>query len=241
MSRHSHWAKIKHDKGATDKKKGALFSKLIKTVQFAAREGDDPGSNFKLRLAIDQAKAAGMTKDTMDRAVARGSGKDKDASELFEETYEGFAPGGAAIMIDVVTDNKNRAYQSLKQLFNKLGGNLGGSGSVAWQFQKKGVARLSSEVIKNFNSEELELKLIDAGADDIISEEGGLIVYTKAEGLKSFEEKIRAQGLLPEYAGLEWVPKERVSISDEVKDQLEAFQEALDEIEDVSDYFTNAA
>lgn len=240
MSRHSHWAKIKHDKGAADKKKGALFSRMIKTVQLAAREGDDPESNFKLRLAIDQAKAAGMTKDTMDRAIARGSGKDKDASELFEETYEGFAPGGAAIMVDVVTDSKNRTYQDLKQLFNKQGGNLGGSGSVAWQFQKRGVIHLASEVVKDINPEELELKLIDAGAEDIISEEEGLIIYTKPEELKSFEEKIQVQGLSSEYAGLEWVPKERVPVSAEAKEQLEVFQDALDEMEDISNYYTNS-
>lgn len=240
MSRHSHWAKIKHDKGAADKKKGALFSKIIKNVQLAAREGNDPASNFRLRLALDQAKAAGVTKDTIDRAITRGSGKDKEGSELFEETYEGFAPGGVAVIIDVVTDNKNRAYQDLKQLFNKHGGNLGGSGSVAWQFQKRGVIHLASEAVKNINPEELELKLIDAGAEDIISEEEGLTIYTKPEELKFFEEKIRAQGLSSEYAGLEWVPKERVPVSAEANEQLEVFQDAIDEMEDVSNYYTNA-
>lgn len=248
MSRHSKWSKIKHTKGTADQKKGALFSKLARVIAIAAREGADPASNFKLRMAIEQAKSSEMPKDNIERAIAKGSGADKDAAQLIEETYEGFGPGGVAFMVEVVTDNKNRAYQELRKTFSNHGGNLGNPGSVAWQFAHRGVLHLSppSGGTPPLGGEQLELQLIDAGADDIVREDDGITVYTKPAELKAVEEKIRATGLAPDYAGLEWVPKEKMTQSvipseaEGSRGQLEALQEALDEMEDMSEYYTNA-
>ncbi|KKU73549.1 MAG: transcriptional regulator [Parcubacteria group bacterium GW2011_GWA2_47_26] len=252
MSRHSHWAKVKHGKGTADQKRGALFSKLSRMITVAARSGGDPSMNFRLRLAIDHAKAAAMTKDTIERAIAKGTGADKEGLQITEEIYEGFGPSGIALLIEVVTDNKNRAFQELKHAFSKHGGSLGSSGSVAWMFEHKGVIRLppphpaSGIPIPGGEGrvradQDLEFKLIDAGAEDIASEDEGVTVYTKPEELKAVEEKIRAAGLIPEYTGLAWVAKDAVKPPEEARGQLEALQDALDEMEDVSEYYTNAA
>lgn len=240
MSRHSKWSKIKNQKGGADQKRAAVFTKLSRMLTIAARGGGDPASNFKLRMTIDQAKSAEMPKDTIDRAIAKGTGADKEGAQLIEETYEGFGPGGVAFMAEVVTDNKNRAYQELRKTFAEHGGNLGSPGAVAWQFQKKGVIRLSADSRQPTADSELELKLIDAGAEDIIREDDGVTVYTKPEELKAVEEKVRAAGLVPEYAGLEWVPKEKITPPQNAMGQLEALETALDELEDVSEYYTNA-
>lgn len=243
MSRHSKWAKIKHGKGVADQKRGALFSKLTRTIAVAAREGGDPASNFKLRMAIEQAKAAEMPKDNIERAIAKGTGADKSGVVMIEETYEGFGPGGVAFIIEVITDNKNRAFQDLKHTFSENGGNLAGSGSVAWQFERRGVIHLSppSGGTPPLGGEQLELQLIDAGAEDIAQEDDGVTVYIKPEELKAVEEKVRAAGLAPDYAGLEWVPKEKITPPESARGQLEALEEALDGMEDVSEYYTNAS
>lgn len=241
MSRHSKWAKIKHGKGAADQKRGAIFSKLTRTISVAAREGGDPEMNFKLRMAIDQAKVAQMPKDNIDRAIAKGSGADKEGAQLLEETYEGFGPGGVAFMVEVITDNKNRAYQELRKTFSDHGGNLASPGAVAWQFTRHGVLHLQTKPLSHLTTEQLELILIDAGAEDILQEDDGITVYTKPEELKAVEEKVRAAGLAPEYAGLEWVPREKSAPPENVRGQLDALEEALDELEDVSEYYTNAS
>lgn len=244
MSRHSHWAKIKHDKAISDKKKGAQFSRLLRAVQIAARDGSNPETNFKLRLAIDQAKDAGITKETIERAIARGSGASKEGAELFEEIYEGFAPGGAAVMVEVLTDNKNRSYQEIKHLFSQYGGNLSGPNSVAWQFERKGIIRLPSfeNLTKtlNLNREDLEFKLIEAGAQDILEEDEGVSVLVKPEELKEVSEKIKNLQINPDYVGLGWVPKNKVEIPDSQEKNFQALFEALDERDDVKDYYTNA-
>lgn len=244
MSKHSHWAKIKHDKGGADAKRGKVFSKIVRAVQLAARDGADPASNFRLRLVMDQAKTAGVTKDTIERAVLRGSGQDGDGVVMSEEVYEGFAPGGAAIIIQAVTDNKNRTFQDLKHLFNKFGGNLGGSGSVAWQFTKRGILRLPAfdalVSAAKTTREDIELRLIEAGAEEIVEEDSGLTLYTKPEELKAVEERIRAIGASPEYVAIGWVAKETMEIPEEKRVEFEALGNALDELEDVNEYYTNS-
>lgn len=244
MSKHSHWAKIKHDKGGADAKRGKVFSKIVRAVQLAARDGADPASNFRLRLVMDQAKTAGVTKDTIERAVLRGSGQDGEGVVMSEEVYEGFAPGGAAIIIQAVTDNKNRTFQDLKHLFNKFGGNLGGSGSVAWQFTKRGILRLPAfdalVSAAKTTREDIELRLIEAGAEEIVEEDSGLTLYTKPEELKAVEERIRAIGASPEYVAIGWVAKETMEIPEEKRVEFEALGNALDELEDVNEYYTNS-
>jgi len=239
MSRHSKWSKIKGAKGTADQKRAAVFTKLSRMITIAARGGGDPGTNFKLRLVIDTAKGAAMPKDTIDRAIAKGTGADKEGVQLIEDTYEGFGPGGSAFIVEVVTDKKNRAYQDLKHAFIEHGGNLGGSGSVAWMFERRGVVRLAVERLKLKDESEFELKLIDAGAEDILVEDEGITVYTKPDELKAVEEKVRAMGFTPESTGLEWIPKEKITPPEDARARLEALQDALDEMEDVSEYYTN--
>ncbi|MDO8504964.1 MAG: YebC/PmpR family DNA-binding transcriptional regulator [bacterium] len=243
MSRHSKWSKVKNQKGGADQKRAASFTKFSRMITIAARGGGDPASNFKLRLVIDTAKSASMPKDTIERAIAKGTGADKEGAQLIEETYEGFGPGGTTFIVEIVTDNKNRAYQELRKTFMAHGGNLGSPGSVAWMFEHRGVIRVATphpNPLPQGEREKIELQLIDAGADDIFTEEEGITVYTKSEELKTVEEKIRAMGFTPESTGLEWVAKEKVTPPEDAREQIEALQDALDEMEDASEYYTNA-
>lgn len=239
MSRHSKWAKIKHQKGAADVKKGSMFTKCSRTITMAARDGGDPAMNFKLRLAIDQAKEVGMPKDTVDRAIARGAGVGKDGIMMSEEMFEGFLPGGVAVVIEVVTDNHNRSLQELKHEFSEHGGNLGGAGSVAWMFGHKGVLRVSNEKFPKANRDEIELQLIDAGVEDLQEEDEGFTITTASQALKVVEEKLRALHAMPEYVALEWVPKERVPIAPDRQESVDHFINLLEEREDVSNVYTN--
>lgn len=242
MSGHSKFSKIKHQKGSADQKRGALFSKISRNITAAARGGSDPNANFKLRLIIDKARSAGMTKETIDRAIAKGSGTDKEATILIEETYEGFGPGKTAYIVEVIANNKNRIYQELRRAFSDHGGVLGNSGSVNWMFEHKGVIHLDSSLrdgAPSLSDEQLELQLIDAGADDLEQNEDEIIVYTKLTDLKQVEENIRAQGIKIEYAGLEWVAKETINPDEELQAKLETFENTLDELEDVSEYYSN--
>lgn len=235
MSRHSKWSKIKHQKGAADVKKGATFTKHSKAITIAAQDGADPSMNFKLRLALEAAKAAGMTKETIDRAVARGSGEGKEGVHMIEELFEGFLPGGIAVIVEAVTDNHNRTLQEVKHIFTKAGGALAGANAVAWMFAKKGVIRVPDAQ----SSEDLELSLIEGGAQDILSEEGGLTMYTNPEDLKSVEETVRRLALIPDYVGFEWIAKEHVDLSGEHVEAVEKALDMLEEHDDVSNVYTN--
>lgn len=233
MSKHSKWAKIKNQKTAADQKKGAVFTKHVRAVTVAARQGADPATNFQLRVAIDLAKTAGVPKDTIERALSRVA--DKSAAAMEEALYEGFGPGGVALLIEAVTDNKNRTSSEIRHLLEKFNGSLGSNGSVAWQFQRLGVIRLVMS-----KNDELELKLIDLGAEDIREEEGGLTVYTKVENFKKLLDGLSALGLSPEYSGLEWVAKETLDVSDaETRAKLDALYQALEENDDAQEYYTN--
>lgn len=235
MSKHSKWAKIKNQKAAADQKKGAVFTKHVRAITVVARHGVDPATNFQLRMAIDSAKMAGVPKDTIERALTRAA--DKSTAAMEEALYEGFGPGGAALMIEAVTDNKNRTSSEVRHLLEKFGGSLGGSGSVAWQFNRWGVARINA--LKN---EDLELKLIDLGAEDIKEEEGGLTVYTKFENFKKLLDGLRKMNLTPEYSGVEWVAKEQMNAADpSSRQRLDELCAALEENDDVQEYFTNEA
>lgn len=234
MSKHSKWAKIKNDKGAADVKKGAVFTKHSRAISVAARSGNDPEKNFKLRMTMDAAKTAGVPKDTIERAVARGSGADGE-EELSEMLYEAIGPGKVGIMIEAVTNNKNRTVNDLRKLLENHGGVLANSGAVAWQFQRLGVVRIN--VAKN---DELELKLIDFGAEDIKEEEGGLTIYTKQENFQKLLDGLRGLNLALEYSGLEWVAKEPMAINDvSARTQLDELYAALDADDDTQNYFTS--
>jgi YebC/PmpR family DNA-binding regulatory protein len=174
-----------------------------------------------------------MPKDTIERAIARGAGA-SDEGELSEITYEAFGPGGVGLMVEAVTDNTNRTAANVKHIVGKHGGNLGGPGSVAWQFERKGVVRISFEA-----DDTLELELIEAGAEDMKKEEGGTTIQVPVEELKNILEALTAKSMTPEYSGLEWVPKQTVEIDDATRGKIEALAEALEEDEDVGSVFTN--
>lgn len=242
MSRHSHWAKIKRSKGAEDAKRGAAFTKLSRAITIAAREkGADPVMNFKLRLTIDAARAANMPKDTIERAIARATGG-SEGSELAEVTYEAIGPGGVVLMIDAVTDNKNRTSGNLKALLSKHGGSLAGVGAVKWQFEEKGVVRLplDGKGMVGVLRDDFELELIDHGASDVREEDGGLTIHTAPGDYERMNEFLASKNISAEYSAIEWVPKNTIAVDDPaVRVSLDALYEALDADDDVANYATN--
>lgn len=242
MSRHSHWAKIKRGKGNADADRGVLFSKHARLITVASREGGgDPAFNFKLRLAVDRAKGDGMAKDAIERAISRGAGGG-EALAMETVVYEGFAPGGAAVLVECVTDNRNRALNAVKGVFRDHGVTLGSEGSVRWQFQQRGVVRaaLTEELKNERTKEQLELQLIEAGAEDIREEDGEMTVLTDIGDLQSAKEAAERLGLTVSDAGLEWVAKQAVDVAEADRPKLEGFLAALDELDDVQEVYTNA-
>ncbi|HUT22461.1 MAG TPA: YebC/PmpR family DNA-binding transcriptional regulator [Candidatus Bipolaricaulota bacterium] len=239
MSGHSKWATTHRQKEASDKKKASVFTKLARNIILAAREGKDPEANFKLRLAIDQARASNMPKDNIERAIARGAGE--LGGDVIEEVlYEAFGPAGVGLLIEGTTDNRNRTVSDVKAVFNKMGGALGGANSVKWMFEQKGVIRVPADALAGKSEDQVALEIIDFGADDVKSEEGGLTVLTTRENLKNLENEIRQAGLSPDYAGLEWISKEKVEISADDKAKLEEIIEALEDSDDISCVYSNA-
>lgn len=240
MSGHSKWAQIKRQKAVTDKKRGNLFTKLGNAITIASRHGGgDPNTNFQLRVAIDKARAANMPNENIERAIQRGSGELGGAT-LEEITYEGFGPGGITLIIEVTTDNKNRTTANLRRLLTKYQGRLGGSGSVRWMFETKGVIRISREQLTH-NKENVELKLIDAGSEDIIEEEEGLTVYTKPESLPAVRELLEKEGVTLASAEIELVPQTKIAITDvAAREKIAKLLEELEADDDITNYFTNA-
>lgn len=235
MSGHSRWAQIHRQKGSTDTKRGALFTRLGNVVTVAAKAGGgNPETNFRLRLAIDQAKAANVPKDNIERAIKRGTGEG-GGGPIDTVTYEGFGPGGVALMVECLTDNRNRTSASMKHLLTKHGGNLGGPNSVSWLFEPKGVLHVSNL------TEALELELIDAGALDISRDEDGVTIYTAPAELQKTKIVLEKNGIEVEHAELEQVAKEKKPLTPAEQDQLEKLFAELDENEDVNNYYTNAA
>ncbi len=236
MSGHSHWASIKHKKQLTDNKKGKIFSKIAKMIAIAARKGGNPGMNPSLRLIIEKAKSVNMPNDNIERAIKKGTGEDKEG-QLEEVLYEAYGPGGAALIIEVITDNKNRTISEVRHLLSQYNGRLGETGSVKWMFEQKGVIEINPE---GKNKEELELAAIDAGADDIKSREEFLEIQTKPENLEKVKESIEKTGIKIENISLDWVPKNEIELKDETpKKQLENLFESLDENEDVKEIYCN--
>lgn len=243
MSGHSKWATTKRAKSITDAKKAKVFTKISKNLAVAARDGADPDMNPKLRLAIDQAKAVRMPKENIERAVAKGAGTGANAQQLESITYEGFGPGGVGIIIETVTDNKHRTAASIKHLFTKHGGNIGGSGSVAWQFDHLGVIYWSAETDESDQkkyrlTDDQEMALIEAGVVDIKNINNQTIIYTQVEDLEKIRRLVISLGLTEVHAALEWVPKDL--IAPENIEVVTGLLEDLDDDDDVSGVYTNA-
>lgn len=232
MSGHSKWSKIKRKKGAADSKRSSLFTKLANAISIAAREGGDPLSNFKLRMAIDRARSFSLPKDNIERSIKRGTGE-LAGSQIEEITFEGFGPEGIALVIEVITDNRNRAVAAIKHLLSKYGGSLGSPNSVMWMFEHKGVITLDKQTL----TEDEQLQLIDAGVEDIDIEDG-ITFYTKINDFEKIKERVEALKLPILESGLEFVPKDKVKPKNELS-LIKLFEE-LDDCDDVNNFYTNA-
>jgi YebC/PmpR family DNA-binding regulatory protein len=233
MSGHSKWETIKRQKGANDAKRGALFTKLGNTIAVAARGGDDPETNFALRLAIDKAKASNMPTNNIQRAIDRGSGK-LGGDQIQEVLYEGYGPGGAAVIVECATDNIHRTYPFVKLAFSKHGGSIGEKGSVAYQFEQKGVIRIKG------SGEDLLLEVLDAGAQDAVEEDNEIIIYTDAKELAKVRDELKDKGMEVTEAGLSFVPNSTVEITDQTTaGKLMRLMDALEDLDDVVDTYTN--
>ena len=240
MSGHSKWSTIKHQKGAADAKRGVLFTKLSRDIALAVREGGgvDPDMNFKLRLALDRAKSNNMPQDSINRAVKRGSGEGSDGETLEQVTYEGYGPGGGAILLQAVTTNRNRTASDVRSAFNRGGGNLGESGCVAWNFDLRGVVTVDIE--EEERAEELGLLAIDAGAEDIEVDEGVLEIYSPIESLQEVQNSIESEGVAIRSAEISMVPKTTIALGDREAEQTLRLLDALEDLDDIQKAYTNA-
>jgi YebC/PmpR family DNA-binding regulatory protein len=237
MAGHSKWANIKHRKDAQDKKRGKIFTKLIREITSAARAGDaDPGMNPRLRLAIDKAKAASVPKDTIDRAWKRGTG-DGDGDDFQEVRYEGYAPGGVAVLVECLTDNRNRTVGEVRHAFTKCGGNLGADGSVSYLFQHCGVLSYGPGT-----GEELLMNAaLEAGAEDIVTnEDGSLDVITAPGDFDSVRDALLAAGLAPTDAEVTMRAATGVVVDGDEAAQVLKLLEMLEDLDDVQDVYSNA-
>lgn len=238
MARHSHWAQIKLKKGAEDKKRGKIFTKHARLIEVAARSGGggDPNTNASLRLAIENARLDNLPKENIERAIKKGTGELKEGEQMQEVSYEGFGPGGAAFIIDALTDNKNRTNQTVRNILQKFGGHLGSAGSTSFLFETKGMIRVKSRGER----EKDELEMIDAGAEEIEIEETEFIVYTAASELGKAKKNLEWKGFTVASAELTKVPKNLVEISDAgIAHKILALIEALEEEDDILNIAAN--
>ena len=237
MGGHSHWSQVKRQKGAADARRGQVFTKLGREITVAARQGGgDPDANFRLRLAVQRARDNNMPNDTIDRAIKRGAGG-PEAAELIEAIYEGYGPGGVAVLIEVVTDNRNRSVSEIRATMGRSGGNLSEAGSVAWLFDSKGVIAINAG---DGDSEDLALTAIDAGAEDVEIQDARLEIYTRAEDLEKVRLALQEHGVEIDSAELTKVPKTTINLGD--KEALQALKllDKLEELDDVQRVHSNA-
>jgi YebC/PmpR family DNA-binding regulatory protein len=235
MSGHNKWSTIKRKKGAQDAKRSKIFSKIIKEIQIAVREGgDDPEGNPRLRLAIANAKGASMPKDNIERAINKGS--DKDSASFQEVTYEGYLPNGIAVYIECTTDNTQRTVANIRSVFNKYNGNLGTNGSLSFMFDRKGIFTVPKN---DLDEEEFELSIIDAGAEDIEADEEFFTVTTSMEDFGRMQKQLEEMGIEAENAQLQRIPKDTVKLDPEDARKILKIIEAFEEDDDVQNVFHN--
>ncbi len=234
MSGHSKWSTIKHKKGIKDARRGAAFTKFANLISVAARSGADPETNFRLRLAIDGAKKAGVPTNNIERAVARGAGT-AGGAVLEEVMYEGYGPGGIAVMVETATDNRNRTAAEVRSSFSKHGGGLGTAGSVAYQFDHKGIIGIAAADL-----EAATLDAIEAGADDIEVGEGMLTVLTSPTQLDAVRKKLQEAGYTVDSAELSYIPKQTIAVDETGAQKVMKLMDALDDLDDVTATHTNA-
>jgi len=235
LSGHSKWSTIKRKKGATDAKRGQIFTKFAKEIALAAREGADPDMNFKLRLVIDKAKAANMPKDNIERAVRRGAGLEK-GDALEEITYEGYGPHGVALLIQVVTDNRNRAVADVRRWFNKLGGSLGEAGCVAWQFEPKSYFTLAPD---DLDPDEIFDIAVEAGADDVTFGDDLVEIFAEPQDFQIVRAALEQHGLELESAEISMMPKTTITLDERQTFQNMNLITTLEDLDDVQHVYSN--
>jgi len=236
MSGHSKWHSIKHQKAVTDARRGQLFTKLTREIIVAVRNGGpNPDVNFSLRLAVQRARDASMPSDNIERAIKRASGATEGAS-LVEMVLEGYGPGGSAILVEALSDNRNRTIQAVRNIFSRAGGNLGEAGCVAWQFQPKGIVTVQTG---EGDTEELALLAIDAGAEDVTVETGMVQVYTKPGELEQVREALEQKNIPVDSAEVSMVPKAVLELDEKAALQTLRLLEKLDELDDIRHVSSN--
>jgi YebC/PmpR family DNA-binding regulatory protein len=237
MSGHSKWATTKRKKAAIDAKRGKMFTKIIKEITIAAREGGgDPNGNPRLRLAVDNAKAANMPADNIERAIKKATGE-LEGVTYHELTYEGYAPAGIAVMVEVATDNKNRTVAEVRHLFSKGGGSMAETGSVAWMFDRKGVITIP---LQGKTEDEIMEIILDSGADDLQTEEEFFLIQTPVDAFESARKSIANNNLTIENASLQWVAKNLVEVKGEDAEKVLKLLENLEDNDDVQNVYSNA-
>jgi YebC/PmpR family DNA-binding regulatory protein len=235
MSGHSKWSTIKHKKAATDAKRGKIFTRLNKEIMISAREGGgDPGTNVRLRLAIDKARTANMPKDNIERAIKRGTGE-LEGGQLEEVVYEGYAPHGVGVLIEVVTDNRNRSVAEVRHVFNRLGGNMAEAGAVSWQFTRKGYISVADE----FDQDEVFLIAADAGADDVVFVDSVAEVYTDLESLQSVRTALIDAGYKVGEVSVIYDPTNQIGLETQQTLQVMRLVEDLEDLDDVQNVYTS--
>lgn len=238
MSGHSKWSTIKHAKGINDARRGKLFTKLTKEIIVAVKQGGpDPESNFKLRMAMQRAKDQNLPGDTIDRAVKRASGEGSDGAQMVETTYEGYGPGGIAILVEVLTDNKNRTVSDVRSTLSKSGGNLANAGAVAWQFDQKGVVIAESDAD---TAEDLALAAIDAGAIDFDTDDGVVSFYSTPSDLEGIREALNGVGASIRSSELSMVPQNTVPLDEKEAARTLKLLDQLEDLDDVQRVYSNA-
>ncbi len=237
MSGHSKWSTIKRKKESADNKRGALFTKIAKEIQLAAKAGGgDPETNFKLRLVIQRARSSNMPNDNIARAIAKATGGGV-SDQLIEVSYEGFGPGGAAILINAVTGNRNRTVAAIRHEFTRAGGSLGENGSVAWQFESRGALSVSLE---GHDEDDVALAAIEAGAEDVETSEGSLEIQTAPGDLESVRQALTEAGYTIDHADLSMMPTVTVALEKGAAAQTLRLLDGLEELEDVQNVYSNA-
>lgn len=241
MSGHSHFSTIKHKKETSDKKRGKIFSKMARLISVAAKEkGANPEMNPKLRLAIERARDVNMPKENIERAIKKGSGETEEGS-FKEIIYEAYGPGGIALIIECITDNRNRTLNELRQVLSRYDGKLAENGAVKWLFEKKGciVIDPKSQIKELENKEGLELLAIESGAEDIYWHDDILDVYVKIEDLENTKKSLKEKDIKTESASIDWVPKTTLEINEKNKNTCQNLFEALDENDDTQEIYSN--
>ncbi|MFN8411763.1 MAG: YebC/PmpR family DNA-binding transcriptional regulator [Anaerolineales bacterium] len=236
MSGHSKWSTIKRKKGVADAKRGAIFTRLAREISIAARDGGDPETNFRLRLAVDKARGENMPKDNIERAIKKGTGEDKDANVFEELTLEGYGPSGSAIMVTCVTDNRNRTVPDMRHAFSKTGGNMAEPGAVGWQFDRKSYFAFPASQLSFDKAFELG---IEAGADDVVDGGETVEIYGPVESFKTIADALHKVKVQPEEAGLRMVAKQEIELDVEATLKFMKIIETIEELDDVQDVFHN--